>query len=148
MKAWLLLFTVLFLAGGPTWAETGSQPRILVYKSPTCGCCGKWEDHLRNAGFQVISRPVDNMPLIKRQYGVPTSLQSCHTALVDGYVIEGHVPAKDILRLLKEKPDAIGLTAPGMPQRSPGMQPEGMEPVGYDVIRFGRGGATEVFTRY
>lgn len=122
---------------------------ITVYKSPTCGCCSKWEEHLTKAGFQVTSKPTENMVEIRRQYNVPDKMQSCHTAIIDGYVIEGHVPADDVKKLLETRPEGIaGLAAPGMPQNSPGMQPEGKKPSGYDVLSFDRQGNAKVFTSY
>ncbi len=123
-------------------------PQITVYKSPTCGCCTEWEKHLETAGFQVNSSSQDSMMPIKQQFGVPPGLASCHTAVIDGYVIEGHVPADDIKRLLQERPRIAGLTAPGMPQHSPGMQPPGEKPRGYDVLAFDSSGATRVFAQY
>lgn len=122
---------------------------ITVYKSPTCGCCGAWESYMTKAGFQVESKPTDKMSEIRKQYRVPEKMQSCHTAIVDGYVIEGHVPADDVKRLLKERPtDIVGLAAPGMPQKSPGMQPEGEKPSGYDVFSFDEKGNAKMFASY
>lgn len=128
--------------------ENPNGYEVTVYKSPTCGCCGMWEDHLVKNGFKVTPKPVDDMKKIKAEYGVPESLGSCHTAIIDGYVVEGHVPTNDVLKMLKEKPKIAGLTAPGMPAKSPGMQPEGLEPKGYDVLAFDKEGKTEVFTSY
>ncbi len=125
-----------------------SLPEITVYKSPTCGCCTDWEVHLEKEGFKVISHKERNMNRIKKSLGVKSHLASCHTAVIDGYVIEGHVPANDIKRLLKERPPVAGLTAPGMPQHSPGMQPPGERPRGYSVLTFDKEGRTRVFTRY
>lgn len=122
---------------------------VTVYKSPTCGCCTKWEEHLMKAGFKVTSKTVDNMDEIRKRFAVPNSLESCHTGVIDGYVIEGHVPADDVKRLLATRPDGVvGLAAPGMPANSPGMQPEGEKPSGYDVLSFDRNGASKVFTTY
>ncbi len=123
-------------------------PEITVYKSPTCGCCTDWEVHLEKEGFKVVSHKRTNMDSVKKQLGVRSHLASCHTATIDGYVIEGHVPADDIKRLLRERPDVMGLTAPGMPQHSPGMQPPGEKPRGYSVLMFDKEGRTHVFTRY
>ncbi len=128
--------------------QTKQLPEITVYKSPTCGCCTDWEVHLEKEGFKVISHKRTNMDAVKKQLGVKSHLASCHTATIDGYVIEGHVPADDIKRLLKEKPKAAGLTAPGMPQHSPGMQPPGEKPRGYSVLMFDDEGRTRVYTRY
>lgn len=122
---------------------------ITVYKSPTCGCCTGWESHLSKAGFKVTSKPTENMTEIRNQFGVPDKMKSCHTAVVDGYIIEGHVPADDVKKLLETRPtDVTGLAAPGMPQNSPGMQPEGAKPSGYDVLSFDRQGNSKVFTSY
>jgi len=121
---------------------------ITVYKSPTCGCCSLWEEHLRKAGFEVTSKPTDDMAAIRKQFNVPEKMQSCHTAIIEGYVIEGHVPADDVKKLLKERPDVVGLAAPGMPPKSPGMQPEGEKPADYDVLSFDREGNAKVFTSY
>lgn len=121
---------------------------ITVYKSPTCGCCTMWEEHLTKAGFKVTSKKTDDMAAIRKQYNVPEKAQSCHTGIVGGYVIEGHVPATDVEKLLKTRPDVIGLAAPGMPPKSPGMQPEGEKPSGYDVLSFDKNGQTKVFSAY
>ncbi|MDX8387272.1 MAG: DUF411 domain-containing protein [Ghiorsea sp.] len=121
---------------------------ITVYKSATCGCCTGWVNHLKAAGFEVTAINSDNMGSIKQKYGVSDKLASCHTAIVDGYILEGHVPADDVVRLLKEKPAIAGLTAPGMPMQSPGMQPEGLAPKNYDVIAFDKHGKTAIFSHY
>ena len=111
-------------------------PEIQVTKDPSCGCCAAWVDHIRAAGYpvQVTEAPVN--PL-KARLGVPRSLASCHTAQVGGYVIEGHMPAGAITRLLAEKPQATGLAVPGMPVGSPGMEIYGMPPDTYEVVLFG-----------
>ncbi|MDQ6956553.1 MAG: DUF411 domain-containing protein [Mariprofundaceae bacterium] len=121
---------------------------VVMYKSPTCGCCTGWAEHLRKSGFTVVENKRDNMDAIKSEYGVPEKLSSCHTALIDGYIIEGHVPAADVERLLKERPNIAGLTAPGMPMKSPGMQAVGQKPQGYDVLAFDKNGKTTVFQHY
>ena len=102
-----------------------------VYKSPTCGCCAKWVDHMREHGFTVKTHDVGNKE-IRKKSGISESLGSCHTALVNGYAIEGHVPAPDILRLLKEKPKAVGLAVPDMPHGTPGMEGARSDP--YNVL--------------
>jgi len=129
-------------------AADENLPEVTVYKSATCGCCNKWITHLENEGFTVVSHDKDDMNTIKMEAGLQPELASCHTAFVDGYVIEGHVPASDIKRLLKTKPAVLGLSAPGMPQKSPGMQAEGLVPQDYDVIAFDKAGQTSVFNRY
>ena len=96
-------------------------PLITVYKTPTCGCCVKWVEYLQNEGFDVKAVDRNDLAPIKQRAGVPTTMAACHTALVDGYVIEGHVPAQAIRKLLRERPDTRGLAVPGMPANSPGM---------------------------
>ena len=119
---------------------------ITVYKSPYCGCCGAWVDHMRHAGHRMKVIEMEDLTAIKKMTGVGDHLQSCHTAVVDGYVIEGHVPASEVARLLKEKPQARGLSVPGMPIGSPGM--EGPDPETYDVLLFSKDGSTEVFATH
>ncbi|MFC4174423.1 DUF411 domain-containing protein [Microvirga sp. GCM10011540] len=128
-------------------AATESQPKLVVTKDPNCGCCGAWVDHVRAAGFpvEVVESPEVNR--LKVRLGVPQSLASCHTAEVGGYVIEGHVPADAIKRLLAEKPHAKGLAVPGMPVGSPGMEVDGVENDTYDVVLFGAEGQ-RTFARY
>jgi hypothetical protein len=116
---------------------------MVVYKSPTCGCCAAWVDHIEANGFRVEVRDTANLAPIKARHGVPGKLESCHTALVDGYVVEGHVPADLIVRMLRERPDAAGLAVPGMPMGSPGM--EGPYKDRYDVLTFRRDGSTQVY---
>jgi hypothetical protein len=120
--------------------------KITVWKSPTCGCCTAWVDRMKAAGFEVTARDVPDVAPIKARYGIPTRLASCHTGLVGGYAIEGHVPPADVLRLLKEKPKAVGLAVPGMPMGTPGM--EGPRQDRYDVLLVRQGGATTVFARH
>lgn len=143
-----------FLIGCTSVSEKSSMnptqngKEITVYKSPSCGCCSGWETHLSKAGFKVVSKPTENMTEIRNQFGVPDKMKSCHTAVIEGYVIEGHVPASDVVKLLETRPDVVGLSAPGMPPKSPGMQPEGEIPANYDVLSFDRQGNTKVFTSY
>jgi len=127
---------------------TQTKPEVVMYKSPNCECCTGWADHLRKEGFRVAVNKRDDMDTIKTKFGVTEKLASCHTAIVDGYVIEGHVPAADVERLLRERPDIVGLTAPGMPMKSPGMQAVGQQPKGYSVLAFDKDGNTTVFHRY
>lgn len=119
---------------------------IAVVRSPDCGCCGAWIDHLRDAGFTVEETLSDDVDAFKDQHAVPQPLRSCHTALVDGYVLEGHVPADAIRTLLDQKPDAVGLAVPGMPIGSPGME-MGDQTEPFDVILWNASG-TDVFARY
>jgi hypothetical protein len=125
----------LVLRWSPAEAES---PAILVHKDPNCSCCSGWVKHLKDAGFTVtVERTTDLQPVRKR-LGVPADLAACHTAEVDGYVLEGHVPAVAVRRLLEERPTAIGLAVPGMPAGSPGM--EGGVPHKYEVVLFGATG--------
>jgi hypothetical protein len=116
----------------------------VVYKTEGCGCCNGWVEHLRDAGFEVDARNVTDLMSIKRDAGVPASNSSCHTALVDGYVVEGHVPADVIKKLLAERPEIAGVAVPGMPTGSPGMEGPGAKP--YDVLTFDRQGRNTVYT--
>lgn len=122
---------------------------IEVFKTATCGCCHDWIAHLQDAGFAVTATDLeyDALAKLKQTAGVPVGLVSCHTGRIVGYVIEGHVPAADIRRLLVETPEAIGLSVPGMPIGSPGMGPEDQREA-YDVILIGRDGAAKVFASY
>jgi hypothetical protein len=114
-----LIVLVVALSSGPAKAE---QPyAATLYKNPQCGCCEGHADYLRENGFEVTVEPTHDLPLLKRQYGVPGALEGCHTTLIDGYVVEGHVPVASILRLLTERPDIKGISLPGMPAGSPGM---------------------------
>lgn len=122
-------------------------PEIAVTKDPSCGCCAAWVDHVRAAGFPVSVTEAPVNPL-KARLGVPRNLASCHTAQVGGYVIEGHVPADAIKRLLVEAPAATGLAVPGMPVGSPGMEADGVPPQTYDVILFGPDVPARPFARY
>jgi hypothetical protein len=130
----------LAVAVGSAFAcSGGGGPLVTVYKSPTCGCCVEWMDHLEANGFEVRGVDVADMSVVKAERGVPSALGACHTAVVEGYVIEGHVPASDIVRLLEERPRVTGLATPGMPIGSPGM--EGPNPEPFDVIAFDAAGA-------
>lgn len=123
-----------------------SGPLVTVFKLSTCGCCNKWVEHLRSNGFGVKVREVSDTSAYQRQYLVPRSMKSCHTAVVNGYTVEGHVPAADIKRLLKERPKAVGLALPGMPMGSPGM--EGARVDAYSVLLFDESGQSSVYARY
>jgi hypothetical protein len=120
--------------------------KMQVYKTPTCGCCGKWVEHMRNAGFDVSVQDVPSTVEYRRKYGVPDKLQSCHTAVVNGYSVEGHVPAREIQRLVKSGAKAKGLAVPGMPMGSPGM--EGPRSDAYSVLLFQADGSTSVYQSY
>ncbi|MBJ18431.1 MAG: hypothetical protein CL933_03305 [Deltaproteobacteria bacterium] len=119
-------------------ATADTAQTIQVYKTPTCGCCGQWIDHLREAGFEVEATDMPDLTAFKAMNGVPKRLTSCHTAMVEGYVIEGHVPAADITRLLTERPKIAGLAVPGMPMGSPGMEhPDPSRHEAFEVLAFG-----------
>jgi hypothetical protein len=142
---------VALLAGGCSRApETAPDPALhaVVYKTESCGCCGSWVTHLEKAGFAVEVHNVDNLGPTKERVGVPVAMGSCHTAEVGGYFVEGHVPADDIKRLLRERPSARGLTVPAMPVGSPGMEvPSGhVDP--YDVFLVAPDGSTSVYAHY
>ena len=119
---------------------------MTVYKTPTCGCCRNWVDHVRENGFHVSATDVADVTPVKNTHKVPADLVSCHTALIGGYVVEGHVPAADIRRLLKERPDIIGIAAPGMPNGSPGMETGQVDK--YDVIAIGKDGSRKVWASH
>lgn len=140
------------LGGAAVAVATGTVPAfaaaptaITVYKTPTCGCCKKWVEHLRANGFAPTTRDMPDLSEVKATFGVPAALQSCHTATVGSYVIEGHVPADLIHKMLRERPKIAGLAVPGMPMGSPGM--EGGTPEHYDVVAFERSGKTRVYAR-
>lgn len=120
-----------------------AEPVITVYKTPTCGCCTAWEDHLRENGFEVRSEALPDLRQVKADQRIPQALGSCHTAVVDGYAVEGHVPADVIRRLLAERPQVDGIAVPGMPMGSPGMEGDYTEP--YEVYTFRDGAPVEVF---
>ena len=125
----------------------GPLPRMHVFKSPTCGCCGAWVDHLKTAGFTVTVTEVEDTAQARRKYGLPDRFGSCHTGVVDGYVVEGHVPAEQVKRLLAMRPVAIGLAVVGMPIGSPGMEVgDTREP--YEVLLIDQRGRATVFARY
>lgn len=124
-----------------------SGPEVHVFKSPTCGCCGKWVEHLQAAGFAVKVTEISDTAATRKRLGMPERYGSCHTATVGGYLIEGHVPAAEVKRLLAAKPKAIGLAAPGMPPASPGMDVPGRTDP-YDVLLIGSDGQSTVFATY
>lgn len=126
-------------------AVVASTP-VLVYKTPTCGCCSEWVKHLEEAGFEVETRDLDNLSAIKSELGVDPKLQSCHTAVVGDYVVEGHVPADVIARILEEQPSIAGVAVPGMPAGSPGME-MGSRVDPYEIIAFDRDGNMKVYDR-
>lgn len=150
----LVLSTMIAVGAGAAYTFTPitstevQAEEITVYKSPTCGCCTDWIKHMEDNGFKVVAKDVQNMHQIKQQAGLTPGLGSCHTAFVDGYVIEGHVPASDVKRLLEERPDARGLAVPGMPIGSPGMEVAGRPNDPYDVVLFRENGQQERFSHH
>jgi hypothetical protein len=144
-----LLVLSLMIFGVAPVAAADKPSSVEVWKSATCKCCGAWVKHLEANGFAVTVNDADTSVLaaLKRQAGISDKLASCHTAKIGGYVVEGHVPSSDIKRLVTERPDAIGLTVPGMPVGSPGME-QGDEFEPYDVLLIKKDGATEVFAKH
>lgn len=154
----VLLFSGLFFLGSTTGAlaesvwdkeiDASAEPaEITVYRSPTCGCCGKWLEHMKKHGFEVRDVVTENMEAVKQKLGVPKRLGSCHTAVVGDYVIEGHVPAGDIKALLKDKPNVAGLSVPAMPIGTPGMEMGGTKQP-FDVLSFDKEGNARKFHEY
>lgn len=137
------LLLISFLGSSAVMAQAAA---VEVFKSPYCGCCGKWVEHLRQNGFEVKTHDVEDVPAARQKLGMPDRLGSCHTAKVGGYVVEGHVPATDIQRLLKEKPKALGLAVPSMPPGSPGM--ESAKPMPYQTLLVQSDGSTRVFAQH
>lgn len=127
-------------------ATAVSAKEIVMYKNPGCQCCTGWAGHMQQAGFEVSEQPTDQLAAIKADQGITYNMASCHTALVGDYVVEGHVPPEDVQRLLREKPDALGLAVPGMPQGSPGMESPNPEP--YKVYLLGNDGSTTVYAEH
>jgi len=128
-------------------SSTEDLPAVTVYKSPSCNCCGEWIAHMEEQGFPVEVKSRFNVTPVKKQVGLPASLAACHTAVVDNYVVEGHVPARDVKQLLREKPDVRGIAVPGMPVGSPGME-RGDRVDPYEVLAFTPSGDTTVFAQY
>ncbi len=134
------------LVAAPAFAA-GTLPPVEVFKNPSCGCCGAWVDHLKAAGFDVKVTMVDDTSVARKKYGLPDKFGSCHTAVVAGYVVEGHVPAADVKKLLAIKPVAVGIAVPGMPVGSPGMQ-MGPRKDPYQVLLVDKQGRERVFSSY
>jgi hypothetical protein len=142
------VLVALTLTGCSQSTAEPALPLVKVYKSATCGCCKIWVDRLREAGFQVEANDVDNLNSVKQRVGLPYGMGSCHTAEVDGYFVEGHVPVDDIKRLLREKPRARGLAVPGMPMGSPGMEVASGQVQPYDVMLVARDGSATVYAHH
>lgn len=144
----LIVPALVFAAAVVLMAQRQALPVVEVYKDPGCGCCSLWADHLKAAGFTVNVTEKADLAAFKTSHGVPQQARSCHTALVGGYVLEGHVPAADVQRMLKDKPAIVGIAVPGMPIGSPGMEVKGMKAAAYDVVSFDKQGGTKVFASY
>jgi hypothetical protein len=143
-----LMAVVVSMSSASAQRQAPQGPLVQVYKTPTCGCCANWVKHLQDNGFATRVVDMPDLADVKTKNGVPTSAQSCHTATVDGYVIEGHVPAADVKRLLKDRPAVLGLAVPGMPIGSPGMEVPGVKAASYNVMSFDRGGKLTVFASH
>ena len=139
---------VLASLGIAATQQKPAGPLVEVFKSPTCGCCSQWVEHMRSNGFTVRTTDLNNLAEIKKARGVPEQVQSCHTAVVNGYVVEGHVPAADVQRLLKEKPAIAGVAVGGMPIGSPGMESPYVKAEPYNVVSFDKSGLTRVFAKH
>ena len=147
MKRRDLVFGLAVLALVGALPALAAAPTILVYKNPSCGCCGNWVKHLEAEGFTVAVKEVDDTSVVRKRLGLPEEFGACHTATMAGYVLEGHVPADEVKRLLAARPAAIGLAVPGMPVGSPGME-VGNRVDPYDVLLVDRAGRASVFAHY
>lgn len=158
-RASVAILTAVLLGNSAAYAQTKPVPAkpaaakapaaktaVAVYKSPTCGCCGNWVEHMKANGFTPTVHEMPDLTAVKKKNGVPEKLTSCHTSIIGGYVIEGHVPAEDIRRLLRERPAIVGLAAPGMPAGSPGMDVPGSP--AFDVLSWDKAGRTKVFATH
>lgn len=152
--AWMVVGAIVLagFAGGWLWAGTGDSAdggetvEMVVYQNPACQCCGKWIAHLERNGFDVEVHKTNEVNRVKEREGITPATASCHTGLVDGYVVEGHVPARDVRRMLRDRPDIKGLTVPGMPVGTPGMEGDYRE--SYDVLAISHTGETSVYSSY
>lgn len=148
LAVWFVAIGVIMLLTTSTSAEAAVDALgITVYRDPSCTCCGGWMRHLTSQGFQPKNISTADIDGIKQQYGVPNKLASCHTAVINGYVIEGHVPADDIKRLLAEQPDVVGIAVPGMPTGTPGME-SGDVFESFTVFSFDQQGNAKIFSQY
>jgi len=148
LNFFLVIALLVFNAGIKAETLSADKPiDIVVYRSPTCECCGKWLEHMKKNNFNVKDIVTDDVQAIKKKYGVPEAMASCHTAIVDGYVIEGHVPANDIMKLLKTKPKIVGIAVPSMPSGTPGME-MGDRKDSYNVMSFDKENHYEIFNSY
>lgn len=145
MKTTLRTAILLAMLSPAAWAAD-ALPIVTVYKTPTCGCCSKWVDHMKANGFRVVTQDMNDVTPHKQRLGLPVGMGSCHTAEVGGYLVEGHVPATDVKRLLAEKPKAKGLVSPGMPQSAPGMDMPGK--ASYEIFLVRTDGTTASYARH
>ena len=145
MKSSIRTALILVMFASASWAAA-PLPTVTVYKSPSCGCCGKWVEHMKANGFPVVTHETNDITPHKQRLGVPTAMGSCHTGEVNGYLVEGHVPAADVKRLLAEKPNAKGLVSPGMPQSAPGM--DDLRKIPYDVLLVGNDGRISTYAHH
>ncbi len=142
-----LLRTLLsFLMVVSMGAIAQSKPQVDVYKSASCGCCGAWVDHMQQSGFNVTVHNVEDVSAVRNRLGMPERLAACHTAKVGNYLIEGHVPAADIKRMLKEKQQVLGIAVPSMPPGSPGMP--SATPIPYNTLLVAKNGSTQVYAEH
>jgi len=148
MKASIVAGVLTVFIGAVVIAAQRPAPTMEVFKSPTCGCCAKWVEHARGGGFTVKVTDLADADLdaLKEKHGIPRTAQSCHTGLVGGYVVEGHVPVTEVQRLLKERPAVAGIAVGGMPLGSPGMEVPGQPPHTYNVVTFDKQGALKVYS--
>lgn len=144
--SWIAIALTIFLAT-TTSVQAANLPDAIMYRDPACTCCGNWMKHMQSQGFKVKNVPTADMIAFKQKQGITDELASCHTAIIDGYAIEGHVPSDDIKRLLAEKPDVKGIAVPGMPVGTPGME-MGNKKDSYAVVSFDKQGQTKVFKQY
>lgn len=124
-----------------------AKPQMTVYKSSTCGCCSKWVEHMQANGFDVKALDVEDVDKVKKERGVPVSAYSCHTGIVNGYAVEGHVPAAAVKKMLAEKPAILGIAVPGMPMGSPGMEVPSGQKDKFDVVAFDKAGKITIFVK-
>lgn len=147
----LLLVAAAVAWSGSIWLEAQAggavKPQLTVYKSATCGCCKNWIEHMKANGFDVKAFDVDDIDKVKLERGVPTAAASCHTGIVNGYIVEGHVPADAVLKMLKEKPDIRGIAVPGMPVGSPGMEVASGQKQAYAIVSIDKAGKTKIYER-
>ena len=140
-------FIACTMAARAEGIETNKPIDIVVYRSPSCECCGKWLEHLKKNNFNVKDILTEDVQAVKQKYGISVAMSSCHTAIVDGYIVEGHVPANDIINLLKTKPKIAGISVPGMPMGTPGMEMGGKKDA-YKVMSFDKENDYKVFNSY